>query len=88
MPGCVLGTAVVQAVVVRTGALEGERPLLVVDLMALLCQLHAVLEPLARRTESERRIREDRRERGLGEERTELGKSRVIDGDKRDEIRR
>lgn len=46
--GCVLGTAVVQAIVVRTGAFEGERPLLVVNLMALLCQPQTVLEPLAR----------------------------------------
>lgn len=44
----VLGAAVVQAVVVRAGALEGERPLLVVDLVALLRQLHPILEPLAR----------------------------------------
>lgn len=50
---CVLGAAVVQAVVVRTGALDGERPLLVVDLMAPLTQLCAVLEPLARRPASE-----------------------------------
>lgn len=68
MPGCVLGTAVVQAIVVRTGTLEVERPLLVVDLVALLCQLHPVLEPLACRPERERRNKEDRRERGLGEE--------------------
>lgn len=68
VPGCILGTAVVEAVVVRTGALEGERPFLVVDLMALLCQLHPVLEPLACRPETERRISEDRHERGLGEE--------------------
>ena len=63
MPGCILGAAVVQAVVVRTGALEGERSLLVVDLMALLCQLHPVLEPLACRPEKER-IRVGRHERG------------------------
>lgn len=56
VPGCILGTAVVQAVVVRTGTLEGERPFLVIDLMALLCQLHPVLEPLARWPEAERRI--------------------------------
>lgn len=54
MPGCILGAAVVQAVVIRTGTLEGERPLLVVDLMALLCQLHPVLEPLACRPEKDR----------------------------------
>lgn len=45
----VLGTAVVQAVVVWAGTFNGERPLLVVDLMALLAQLDAVLKPLARR---------------------------------------
>lgn len=45
---CVLGAAVVEAIVVRTGAPDSERPLLVVDLMASLTQLHAVLEPLAR----------------------------------------
>lgn len=56
VPGCILGTAVVQAIVVRAGTREGERPLLVVDLVALLCQLHPVLEPLACRPESERRI--------------------------------
>lgn len=50
----VLGTAVVQAVVVWTGTFNGERPLLVVDLMALLTQLDAVLEPLARRPTRER----------------------------------
>lgn len=44
----VLGTAVVQAIIVWTGTFNGERPLLVVDLMALLAQLDAVLEPLAR----------------------------------------
>lgn len=62
MAGCVLGAAVVQAVVVWAGALEGERPFLVVDLMALLRQLRPVLEPLARRPErgEERRIKEDR----------------------------
>lgn len=60
MTGCVLGTAVVQAVIIRTGTLEGERPLLVVDLMALLCQLHPVLEPLTRWPE--RRIKEDKHE--------------------------
>lgn len=36
---CILGAAVVQAVVLRTGILDGERPLLVVDLVALLSQL-------------------------------------------------
>lgn len=44
----VLGAAVVQAVVVWTGAFDRERPLLVVDLMAPLTQLRAILEPLAR----------------------------------------
>lgn len=47
MSGCILGTAVVQAVVIRTGALEGERSLLVIDLMGLFRQLHSILEPLA-----------------------------------------
>lgn len=42
------GAAVVQAVVVRTGAFDRERPLLVVNLMAPLIQFCAVLEPLAR----------------------------------------
>lgn len=79
MSGCILGTAVVEAVVVRTGTLEGESPLLVVDLMALLCELHPVLEPLARRPERGRRIKEDRHDRGFGEEKTKLGNSRVID---------
>lgn len=55
VPGGVLGTAVVQAVVIRTGTGKGERPLLVVDLVALLHQLHPVLEPLARRPEWEHR---------------------------------
>lgn len=67
MSGCILGTAVVQAVVVRTGTLEGERPILVVDLMALLCQLHSVLEPLARRPEREEGFKEVRHERRSGQ---------------------
>lgn len=46
----VLGAAVVQAVVVRAGVLDGQRPLLVVDLVALLRQLRAILEPLTRRS--------------------------------------
>lgn len=54
---CILCTAVVQAVVVRTGTLDGERPLLVVNLMALLCHLHPILEPLTCRPASEMRIR-------------------------------
>lgn len=58
--GCVLGTAVVQAIVVWSGALEGERSLLVVDLVALLRQLHAILKPLARWPERERH-------RGIGQ---------------------
>lgn len=45
--GRVLGAAVVKAVVVRTGAFDGERPLLVVNLMASLIQFCAVFEPLA-----------------------------------------
>lgn len=44
----VLSAAVVQAVVVRTGAFDSERPFLVVDLMAPLTQLCAILKPLAR----------------------------------------
>lgn len=60
----VLGTAVVQAIVIWTGALDGKRPLLVVNLMALLSQLHAILEPLACRPERKMRIKGDRRDRG------------------------
>lgn len=51
VPCCIFGAAVIQSVVVRTGALDGEYPLLVVDLMGPLRQLHSVLEPLARRPE-------------------------------------
>lgn len=58
--GGVLGAAVVHAVVIWTGALEGERPLFVVNLMALLRQLHAVLEPLACRPGTDGRIKGDR----------------------------
>lgn len=47
MPSCIFGAAVVQAIIIRTGILEGERPLFIVDLMSFLRQLHAVLEPLA-----------------------------------------
>lgn len=56
--GCILGAAVVQAVVIQTGALQGERPLLVVDLMALLCQPHSILEPLTGRPEREKGFEE------------------------------
>lgn len=45
-PGGISGAAGVQAVVIRAGALNGERSLLVVDLMGLLCQLHAVFVPM------------------------------------------
>lgn len=48
MARCVLGAAVVQAVVIGTGVLDGQRPLLVVDLVALLSQLYPILEPLTR----------------------------------------
>lgn len=60
--GCVLGAAVVQAVVVQTGTLQGERPLLVVDLMALLCQPHSIPEPLTGRPEREKGFEEIRSE--------------------------
>lgn len=70
MPGCILGTAVVQAIVVWTGALEGQCPLLIIDLMALLRQLHPVLEPLASRPDRERK----RWERGVLGKKTKLRK--------------
>ncbi len=56
VPGCILGAAVVHAVVIWAGTLKGECPLFVVDLMALLCQLHTILEPLACRPEREERV--------------------------------
>lgn len=56
-PGCIFGTAGVKAAVIRTGALDGECPLLVVDLMGLLRQLHAVFVPMTRwsKTDEEER---------------------------------
>lgn len=53
VPSCIFGAAVVQAIIIRTGILEGERPLFIVDLMSFLRQLHAVLEPLACRPEKQ-----------------------------------
>lgn len=50
MTCCILGAAVIQAVVIRTGSLDGQCPLLVVDLVALLRQLDPILEPLTCRS--------------------------------------
>lgn len=50
MTCCILGTAVVQAVVIQTGILDGQCPLLVVDLVALFSQLYPILEPLTCRS--------------------------------------
>lgn len=47
MTCCILGTTVVQSIVIWTGILDSECPLFAVNLMALLSQLHPILEPLA-----------------------------------------
>lgn len=47
--GCIFGTAEINPAVIRTGALDGKSPVLVVGLMAALHQLHSIFEPLAGR---------------------------------------
>lgn len=78
MSGRVLRTTVVQAVIIWSRTLKGERPLFVVDLMALLGELHSVFEPLACGP-----ARESRGSTGVREVQADSG---MIDEAEREEI--